>query len=63
MSVTMDGAPMITIPDLAAAAAAAAKTSNNVTGTIVPPLAGGYGLRAWSQAQVNLQQMTVSAPG
>jgi hypothetical protein len=63
MSVTLDGTPTITIPDLAAAVATATKTSNNVATAIVPPLAGGYGLRAWSDAMVTLQQMTVSGTG
>jgi len=63
MSVTLDGTPTIAIPDLAAAAATATKTSYGVTTAIVPPLAGGYGLRAWSDAMVTLQQMTVSGTG
>jgi hypothetical protein len=63
MGATLDGSPMIAIPDLAAAAATATKNSYGVTSTIVPPVAGGYGLRAWSQAQVTLQQMTVTGAG
>jgi hypothetical protein len=63
MAVTIDGSPMINIPNLAAAAATAAKSSSGVTTPIVAPPAGGYGLRAWSAAQVTLQQMTVTPIG
>ncbi len=56
MNVTLDGAQAINIPNLAAASATAAKNSYT---TITPPTAGGYGLRAWSDGQVTLQQMTV----
>jgi hypothetical protein len=63
MNVTLDGTPTITIPDLAATVAAVTKTSNGVTTTIVPPPAGGYGLRAWSDGMVTLQQMTISGNG
>jgi hypothetical protein len=63
MAVTLDGAPMISIPNLAAVTATAASGSSNVTTPIVPPPAGGYGLRAWSAAQVTLQQMTVTGIG
>jgi len=59
MSATLDGAQAFTIPDLAATSAAAVKTSGNVTTAIVPPATGGYGLRAWSDGLVSLQQMTV----
>jgi hypothetical protein len=61
--VTIDGAPMINIPNLAAATATAASSSSGVTTPIVAPAAGGYGLRAWSAAQVTLQQMTVTTIG
>jgi hypothetical protein len=63
MSITLDGTPTITIPDLAAAVVTATKNSYGVTTAIVPPLAGGYGLRAWSDGMVTLQQMTVSGTG
>jgi hypothetical protein len=63
MSVTIDGAPMINIPNLAAVTATAASSSSGVTTPIVAPAAGGYGLRAWSAAQVTLQQMTVTGAG
>lgn len=63
MAVTVDGAPMINIPNLAAVTATAAAGSSGVTTPIVPPPAGGYGLRAWSTAQVTLQQMTVTPIG
>lgn len=61
MSVTIDGAPMINIPNLATVTATAASGSSGVTTPIVAPAAGGYGLRAWSAAQVTLQQMTVTS--
>lgn len=63
MSVSLDGTQTISLPDLAAASAAAVKTSYNVTTAIVPPTAGGYGLRAWSDGLVSLQQMTVRPGG
>ena len=63
MGVTMDGSPIINIPNLAAATSAAASNSSGVTTPIVAPLAGGYGLRAWSSSQVTLQQMTVTQGG
>ena len=61
MNVTLDGAQVLDIPDLAAASTAAVKTSYNVTASIAPPTAGGYGLRTWSDGLVSLQQMTVLA--
>jgi hypothetical protein len=63
MSVTMDGSPIINIPDLTAATAAATSNSSGVTTPIVAPLAGGYGFRAWNLSQVTLQQMTVTQGG
>jgi hypothetical protein len=59
MNVTLDGAQEINVPDLAAASATAVKSSYGVTVTVTPPAAGGYGLRAWSDGLVSLQQMTV----
>jgi hypothetical protein len=61
MSVALDGAPTISIPDLAAASATAVKSSYNVTTTITPPTSGGWGLRAWADSLVSLQQMTVQS--
>ncbi len=61
MSVTLDGTPLIDVPDLDAAVAAAG-TSSGVDTPLVP-LSGGYGFRAWSQSQVTLQQMTVTGAG
>jgi hypothetical protein len=63
MGITVDGSPLINIPNLAAATATAASNSSGVTTPIVAPAAGGYGLRAWSAAQVTLQQMTVTGTG
>jgi hypothetical protein len=59
MNVTLDGAQSISVPDLAAASATAVKGSNGVTSSFQPPTAGGYGMRAWSDGLVTLQQMTV----
>src|SRR5262249_36505483 len=63
MTVALDGVQTISIPDLAAASATAAKYSYGVTTAITPPSAGGYGLRAWSDGLVSLQQMTVGPGG
>jgi hypothetical protein len=59
LNVTLDGVQTINVPDLAAASATAVKNSIGVTSTITPPVAGSYGLRAWSDGMVSLQQMTV----
>jgi hypothetical protein len=59
MNVTLDGAQSVNIPDLAAASAAAVKASYGVFFSFTPPAAGGYGMRAWSDGLVTLQQMTV----
>jgi hypothetical protein len=59
MNVTLDGAQSINVPDLATASAAAVKASYGVFLPFTPPAAGGYGLRAWSDGLVTLQQMTV----
>ncbi len=59
MNVTLDKAQLINVPDLAAQSA----KSVNYTypgKTMSPPLAGGYGLRAWGNGAVALQQMTVT---
>jgi hypothetical protein len=56
---TLDGAQSINVPDLATASAAAVKASYGVFLPFTPPAAGGYGLRAWSDGLVTLQQMTV----
>lgn len=58
MNVTLDGAQSISVPDLAAASATAVKGSSGVTSSFTPPTAGGYGMRAWSDGLVTLQQMT-----
>jgi hypothetical protein len=59
MSVTLDGAQLIGIPDLTTASATAVKNSNGVTTAIGAPSAGGYGLRAWGDGLVSMEQMTV----
>ena len=60
MAVAMDGSAMINISDLKLSTGLAINTSSNANGKIAPPQAGGYGLVALSQAQVSLQQMTLS---
>jgi hypothetical protein len=59
MTVGVDGAQLGTIPDLTAASAKSAKSSSGLTTAVVPPAAGGYGLRAWGHGLVSLRQMTV----
>ena len=63
MAVMLDGTALGSVPDLAAASAAAVKYAYGTTSTITAPTAGGYGLRAWSDGLVTLQQMTVGPPG
>jgi hypothetical protein len=58
MKVSLDGAPVVNMPDLATASAASVKY-NYPTTTLPAPAAGGYGLRAWGDGLVGLQQMTV----
>jgi len=59
MNITLDGAQSISVPDLAGASATAVKSSYGVTSSFTPPAPGGYGMRAWSDGLVTLQQMTV----
>jgi hypothetical protein len=59
MNVTIDGAQLLNVPDLAAASAASVKYQYATPPTVVPPSSGGYGLRAWGTGFVTLQQMTV----
>ena len=58
MTVGVDGAQLATVPNLVAASA---KSAKGTTMAVVPPEAGGYGLRAWSDGLVSLRQMTVGA--
>jgi len=59
MTVTVDGAQLLSVPDLAAASSAAVKYQYASPPVVVPPASGGYGLRAWGTGFVTLQQMTV----
>jgi hypothetical protein len=59
MTVGVDGAQLGTVPDLAATSAKSAKSSSGLTTAVVPPAAGGYGLRAWGDGLVSLRQMTL----
>ena len=63
MSVTLDEAKALTVTDLNAASAASVKYSYGAGSTLTAPSAGGYGLRAWSDGLVSLQQMTVGPAG
>ena len=60
LAVAMDDSAMIDIPDLKLSTGLAINKSSNANSKIAPPQAGGYGLVALSQAQVSLQQMTLS---
>jgi hypothetical protein len=59
MSVSLDGAKTLAIPDLAAASAVSVKYSYGAASTLTAPTAGGYGMRSWGDGVVSLQQMTV----
>ena len=59
MSVGLDGAKTLAIPDLAAASAVSVRYSYGAASTLIAPTAGGYGLRSWGDGLVSLQQMTV----
>jgi hypothetical protein len=59
MSVSLDGAKTLAIPDLAAVSAVSVKYSYGAASTLTAPTAGGYGLRSWGDGVVSLQQMTV----
>lgn len=63
MNITLDGTQALNVPDLATASAASVKYAYGTTTTIAPPSAGGYGVRAWSDGLVSLQQLTVGPPG
>jgi len=59
MAITLDGAKALNVADLKAATAVSVNYSYGPASTLTAPAAGGYGLRAWSDALVSLQQMTV----
>ena len=59
MNVTLDGAKTIAIPNLTVASEASIKYSYGSPTALPTPAAGGYGLRAWGDGLVSLQQMTV----
>lgn len=59
MRVSLDGAQVVSVADLAAASAFAVKYAYGSASTLGPPLAGGYGMRAFGNGLVSLQQMTV----
>ena len=63
MSVSLDGAPASSVPDLAAGWAAAVKYTYPTGAAIAAPAAGGYGLRTWSDGLVSFQQLTVGPAG
>jgi hypothetical protein len=59
MSVSLDGAKTLSVADLNAASATSVKYSFGAASTLTAPMAGGYGLRTWSDGLLSLQQMTV----
>jgi hypothetical protein len=60
LTASLDGAPLLSVPDLAAASATARGLSSGVTKAFTPPTSGGYGLRAWNSAVVQFQSATVN---
>jgi hypothetical protein len=58
LTVTIDGTQVVNVPSLTEASAFATARSTGLTVPIVPPLAGSYGLRAWSVALVDFRQVT-----
>ncbi|MGA2165807.1 MAG: hypothetical protein ABSH36_15250, partial [Solirubrobacteraceae bacterium] len=58
LTATVDGTQVLNVPSLTEASAFATARSTGITVPIVPPLAGSYGLRAWSVALVDFQQVT-----
>lgn len=60
MNVTIDGGQALNVPDLATASAFSVKYAYGTT-TYPAPASGGYGLRAWGDGLVSLQQMIVGA--
>jgi hypothetical protein len=58
LTATMDGTQVLNLPSLTEASAFATARSTGLTVSIVPPLAGFYGLRAWGNSQVTFAQVT-----
>jgi hypothetical protein len=63
MNITLDGAQQINVADLAVASSFSVKYAFGATSTLTPPTSGGYGLRAWGDGLVSLQQLTVGPAG
>jgi hypothetical protein len=63
MSISLDGTKTLSVPDLNAASATSVKYTYGAASTLTAPMAGGYGLRAWGDGLVSLQQMTVGPAG
>lgn len=59
LTASVDGTPILNVPDLAAASATAKSASTGVTKAFVPPTTGGYGLRSWGSGLVSFQSTTV----
>jgi hypothetical protein len=58
LTATLDGTQVLNVANLTEASVTAAKSSYGLTVPIVAPLAGSYGLRAWSSALVHFQRVT-----
>jgi hypothetical protein len=58
LTATVDGTQVLNVPSLTEASAFATARSTGLTVPIVPPIVGSYGLRAWSVALVDFQQVT-----
>jgi hypothetical protein len=58
LTASLDGTVVLNVPSLIEASAFATARSTGLTVPIVPPLAGSYGLRAWSVSLVHFQRVT-----
>jgi len=58
LAATIDGTQVLNVANLTEASATAAKSSSGLLSPVVAPLAGSYGLRAWSSAVVRFQRVT-----
>jgi hypothetical protein len=58
LTATLDGTQVLNVPSLTEASAFATARSTGLTVSIVPPTAGGYGVRTWSTSLVHFQRVT-----
>ncbi len=61
MNITLDGAQMANLPDLAALWAVSIKYTYPSGAVSTAPTAGPYGMRSWGDGFASLQQMTVTS--